>query len=179
MSVDIQRAPYAGWRALAATVLVMPGAVGAHTWAGGQLPDGSVLISLTALVLGGSLLVLRGTVSSLALLPVIAGAQAGLHTAFTMTATDHAGHLDHTEAAATWSWQMVLAHLAVTAVTAAVWHLCGRAAVVVVSGLRPAPVVVPRRTPGPSPSGAPRLFPHLVLLVATPRRGPPGATGCA
>lgn len=100
MTVDIRRAPYAGWRALAATVLVMAGAVGAHTWAGGHVPDGSVLIALTALVLGGSLLVLRGTMPAVALLPVIAAAQAGRHTSFALSATDHAGHLDHAEAAA-------------------------------------------------------------------------------
>ena len=101
MTVDEARAPYAGWRALAATVLVTAGAVGAHTWAGGHLPDGSVLIALTALVLGASLLVLRGTVSATVLLPAVAAAQAGLHTSFAVSATDHAGHLDHAEASAT------------------------------------------------------------------------------
>jgi hypothetical protein len=39
MTVDMRRAPYAGWRALAATVMVMSGAVVAHTWAGGHVPD--------------------------------------------------------------------------------------------------------------------------------------------
>ena len=179
MTVDILRAPYAGWRALAATVLVMAGAVGAHTWAGGHLPDGSVLIALTALVLGGSLLVLRGTVSALALLPIVALAQAGLHTSFAMSATNHAGHLDHAEAAATWSWQMLLAHLAVTALTAVVWHLCGRAAVVVISALCPAPVVAIRRTDRSTVTGAPRVSTYLAFLVAAPRRGPPMATTCA
>lgn len=179
MTVDIQRAPHAGWRALAATVLVMVGAVAAHTWAGGHLPDGPALIGLTALVLGCSLLALRGTVPTLVLLPVVAAAQAGLHTSFAMSTTSHAGHLDHAEPAATWGWQMLLAHLTVTALTAVVWHLCSRAAVVVVSALRLVPTMVIRRPIRSTPTGAPRLSSHLVLLVAAPRRGPPTAACCA
>jgi hypothetical protein len=178
MRVETVPAPYAGWRALAATVLVMAGAVGAHTWAGGHLPDGSVLIALATLVLGGSLLVLRGTVSAVALLPAVAAAQTGLHTSFAMSAGDHAGHLDHAEAAAAWSWQMLLAHLSVTALTAVVWHLCGRATDAVVTVLRIAPGVVTSRPGRGSVTGAPRVLTHLVLLVTAPRRGPPVAA-CA
>ncbi len=179
MRVDIQRAPHACWRALAATVLVMVGAVAAHTWAGGHLPDGSSLIALTALVLGCSLLALRGTVPTLVLLPVVAAAQAGLHTSFAMSATDHGGHVNHAESAATWGWQMLMAHLAVTALTAVVWHVCARAAVVVVSVLRLVPTVVIRPAARARWTGAPRLCHHLVLLVAAPRRGPPTALRCA
>ena len=175
MTVDTRRAPYAGWRALAATVLVMAGAVGAHTWAGGHLPDGSVVIALGAVVLGGSLLVLRGTVSAAVLLPAVAAAQAGLHTSFAVSATDHAGHLDHAEASATWSWQMLLAHAAVTALTAVVWHLCARAAVVVVTVLRVAPAVLGGDPPPLPATRAPHVLTHLALLVAAPRRGPPVA----
>ncbi len=70
---------------------------------------------------------------------------------------------------------MLLAHAAVTALTAVVWHLCGRAAVVVVTVLRLAPAVVIRRR-APSPvTRAPHVLTHLVLLVAAPRRGPPTA----
>ena len=38
MTAHTDPAPYAVWRALAATVLVMGGAVSAHSWAGGGLP---------------------------------------------------------------------------------------------------------------------------------------------
>lgn len=179
MLVDVGRAPYAGWRALAATVLVMAGAVGAHTWAGGHLPDGSVLIALTALVLGSSLLVLRGTLPAVTLLPVVAAAQAGLHTSFALSATDHAGHLDHAEATATWTWQMLLAHAAVTALTGVVWHLCGRAVVVVVSVLRPAPLTIIRRETRQPVTRAHHCLTLRVLLVAAPRRGPPTTVRCA
>lgn len=179
MTVDIQRAPYAGWRALAATVLVMAGAVFAHTWAGGHLPDGSVVIALAALVLGGSLLVLRGTVSGFALLPVIALAQAGLHASSVVSATSHTEHLGQTGLAATWTWQMVLAHLAVTVLTALVWHLCGRAVVVVVTLFRFAPMVAGRRAARMTRTDPPRPASHLILLVAAPRRGPPTAPSCA
>lgn len=176
VTTAVRGAPYAGWRALAATVLVMSGAVAAHTWAGGHVPDGSAVIALTALVLGGSVLVLRGTVSALVLLPVVAAAQAGLHTSFAMSTTDHAGHLDHAEASATWSWEMLLAHAAVTALTAVVWHLCARASVGVVTVLRVAPALVTRRPIHPAVTRVPHVQAHLVLLLAAPRRGPPVAT---
>lgn len=116
--------------------------MGAHTWAGGHLPDGSVLIALAALVYAASLLVLRGTATWRLLLPLVAAAQAGLHTTLTTTAVDHAGHLDVAGATSSWSWQMLAAHAGVTALTALVSWLCARAAVVVVSLVRPAAALV-------------------------------------
>lgn len=172
MTVGTRRAPYAEWRALAATCLVVPGAVGAHTWAGGDLPEGPVLVATAALVLGASLLVLRGAVRGAVLLPLLTLAQAGLHVCFT-GASAHPAHLGHGEAGSAWTWQMLLAHGAVTALTALVWHLCSRAAVVVVSLLRLARLAVaPRlaRRPAAAPS---RALTHLGLLVTAPRRGPP------
>jgi len=177
MTIDLRRAPYAGWRALAASVLVMCGAVGAHTWAGGHVPDGSVLIALAALVYAASLLVLSGTATWRLLLPLVAAAQAGLHTTLTTTAVDHAGHgaghLDAAEAATSWSWQMLAAHAGVTLLTALAWWLCSRAADVVVGLVRPAAsLVLPRlrdlRAGGPT-------TPHtsVLLLAVAPRRGPP------
>jgi len=151
----------------------MSGAVGAHTWAGGHEPDGSVLIALAALVYAASLLVLSGTATWRLLLPLVAAAQAGLHTTLTTTAVDHAGHLDAAEATTSWSWQMLAAHAGVTALTAVAWWLCARAAVVVVGLVRPpVSLVLPRlrdlRAEGRT---APRT--SLALLTVAPRRGPP------
>ena len=88
MTVDTRRAPYAGWRALAATVLVMAGAVGAHTWAGGHLPDGSgrdrARRRRARRQPAGAA---RDGVRGRLLLPAVAAAQAGLHTSFAVSAS--------------------------------------------------------------------------------------------
>jgi hypothetical protein len=175
MRVEVRRAPHAGARAFAATVLVMAGAVGAHTAAGGHVPGGALLVALAALVLGGSLLAMHDTLSERWLLGVLAVGQFGLHAAFSAApmAHDHAsvstGAVDH----ATWSWQMLLAHAGVTGLTALIWRWCSRAAVVLVElGAHWVGVVEAH------PS---RLFSRqiarpaggLVCLSVAPRRGPP------
>lgn len=178
MTVEIQRAPYAGWRALAATVLVMSGALGAHTWAGGHVPDGSVPVALGALVLGASLLVLRGTARARHLLPLLGLAQLGLHASFSTTlvsGAEHAGHAAHGEAASTWTWQMLLAHTAVTLLTALVWHLCSRAGHVVLTLVQYAAAQVRPTARRIAATPVPPVRPLGVLLDVSPRRGPPVA----
>lgn len=171
MTVETRRAPYAGWRALAATVLVMTGALGAHTVAGGAVPDGAALVALGALVLGGSLLVMHDLVAPRWLLPLVALAQVGLHTAFAaMPATGEHVHAGHD----VWTWQMLLAHGVVTLLTAVVWRLCARAATAVLGAL---PTVRHRVTPHPTPrpvaGRAPRTRARLAHTTVAPRRGPP------
>ncbi len=170
MTVELRRAPYAGWRALAATVLVMCGAVGAHTAAGGRVPDGAALVALGGLVLGGSLLLTHGVVSARWLLPAVALGQVGLHTAFASVpaAGHHVHHADHL-----WTWQMLLAHTVVTVFTAVVWRLTDRAAIVLLSALPSvASIVEPRPAPLPAAT-APRTLAQLFHVTAAPRRGPP------
>ena len=70
------RAPYAFARALAATVVVVTGAVSAHTWAGGTVPTGPGLALVSAVVLAGGLLVFIRSVPLWALLPAVGAALA-------------------------------------------------------------------------------------------------------
>ena len=177
MTVDIERAPHAGWRALAATVLIMAGSLGAHTWAGGHLPDGAGLVALSAVVFAASTLAMRGTVPARLLLVGIAVAQAALHTS--LTTLGHAEHAAHSGGvAAAWTWQMLAAHTAVTVLTAAVWWLCHRAAAVVIAALTlVTPYAGGRRDPrARARDTAPAI--RLVHLSAAPRRGPPALALC-
>lgn len=172
VTVDIERAPHAGWRALAATVLIMAGSLGAHTWAGGHLPDGAGLVGLSAVVFAASMVAMRGTVSARLLLVVVALAQPALHTSF--TTLGHAEHAAHSgDVAAAWTWQMLAAHTAVTLLTAAVWWLCSRAATVVIGALTLfTPYVGGRRDLRSAARDTARAI-QLVHLSAAPRRGPP------
>lgn len=169
------RAPHAAARALAATVVVVPGALTAHTWAGGTVPTVPGLAFVTAAVLAGGLLLFTHRVPAWALLPVVAGVQLGLHESFGLVA-DHAPHAHHAAAAGPdpgWTWQMVCAHAFVTLLTAVLWWAGRWASSYVVSFLaRPTlPVVAePRRRR----AGAPVLLPLAHVLVP-PRRGPPPA----
>jgi hypothetical protein len=172
MTVEVRRAPYAFGRAVAATVLVMTGALGAHTAAGGHVPDGAAIVALAALLLGGSLLVMHDLVTARWLLPLVALAQAGLHAAFASVPAGsehvHAGH-------DVWTWQMLLAHAAVTVLTALVWRVGARAAVAVL-GSRPSlrHLVVRRRVPRPTPLlRALRTLACQAHATVAPRRGPP------
>ncbi|WP_374457932.1 hypothetical protein [Nocardioides sp.] len=173
-SVEHVRAPYALARALAATVVVLTGAVSAHTWAGGTVPTAPGLVLITAVVLGGGYLVLAREVPAWALLPVVAAAQLGLHESFGLVA-EHV-HTGHDAAAAPdpgWTWQMVTAHLFVTLLTAVLWWAGRRAASLVVSFVsRPAPLVAVRLR---APRAEVRAYVSLVHLLASPRRGPPRA----
>jgi hypothetical protein len=174
-------APYAGWRAAAATALVVPGATLAHTWAGGHAPSLPALAATCALVLGTSALVLRGSVRPRVLLPLLVAAQAGLHEAFVaLEAVGHAHHLQAAAPAATpWTWRMALAHLAVAGLTALVWRLCERAvAVVVAATTHRAAYVAGRRDPRPARRAERPRHPGFLLVLA-PRRGPPAPTGHA
>ena len=129
------RAPYALARALAATVVVVTGALSAHTWAGGTVPTVPGLALVAAVVLGGGLLVFTREVPAWTLLPVVAGAQLGLHESFGLVA-DHAHHATAHAAGSPdpgWTWQMVAAHLAVTLLTAVLWWAGRRASSYAVS----------------------------------------------
>ena len=181
MTVTLERAPYLVLRALAATVLVMTGALGAHTWAGGHLPSLPALLALGGVVLGGSLLALHGTVGPRLLLVAVAVAQTGLHGMFGLLATP-SEHAMHTAASGAepvmWSWQMLAAHLVGTALTALVWWLCDRGVHAVLVALRLRPAYAARRRPLLDGTDA-RVRPSLVTLLVAPRRGPPVVLRCA
>ncbi|QZY28546.1 hypothetical protein [Nocardioides coralli] len=180
MSTRASRAPYAGWRAAAATALVVPAAVLAHTWAGGHVPSTPAVLALAALLLGTSALVLRGTVRTRLLLPFLAAAQVGLHEGFAaLEAASHAHHGAAAPAASPWTGRMVLAHAAVVVLTALVWRLCERTAAAVVAATTELPTYVggrrdprrPRRVAGSVRAG--------FCLDLTPLRGPPARLGRA
>ena len=179
MTVETRRAPYAGWRALAATVLVMSAAVGAHTWAGGHVPAWPGLVLLTAVVLGSSRLVLGGRVPRSLLLPAVIAAQACLHTSF-VTMAGHEAHAAGTAGGPSlWSGRMLLAHASVTLLTLLVWRLCERAAVAVLRLLTlPTSYAVGRAVRRPATShGHPPTAAEV--LLGAPRRGPPVVLGRA
>lgn len=164
------RAPHALARAVAATTVAVTGAVTAHTWAGGDVPTGPGLALVAAVVLGASLLVFRRDVPGWALLPAVALAQLGVHESFGLV-TSH----DHTVAAAAagqgWSWQMVGAHAFVTLLTALLWWAGRRAASYAVSvHAHPAVPVATREGRRACRAAAQS---SLVLLLVSPRRGPP------
>ncbi|MCW2737495.1 hypothetical protein [Nocardioides sp.] len=164
------RAPYALARALATTVVVVVGALSAHTWAGGTVPTGPGLALVAAVVLTGGLLLHTREVPLWAVLPGVAAAQLGLHESFGLVA-------EHTHDAVAspdpgWTWQMVAAHAFVTLLTAVLWWASRRAASYDVSfRTHPAlPVVAEprrRRTEARTPVSS------LVHLLVSPRRGPP------
>ena len=162
-------APYALARALAATVVVVPGALAAHTWVGGTVPTAPGLVLVAAVVLAAGLLLFTREVPVWALLPVVAVAQLGLHESFGLVAE----HSHHAPAGPDpgWTWQMVAAHLFVTVLTAGLWWAGRRAASYAVS-FRGRPVVpivaepLRRRTEV-------RTRACLLLLLVSPRRGPP------
>lgn len=163
------RAPHALARAVAATVVVVLGAASAHTWAGGDVPTGPGLALVAAVVLGASLLAFRTAVPAWAMLPAVGLAQLGVHESFGLVA----GH-DHAAAAAGTGGspaRMLLAHLFVTLLTAALWWAGRRAATCVVRLVARASVPVLRR-PRRRPLDAPVRRTLLHLLVP-PRRGPP------
>lgn len=178
MTVELARAPYSALRALAATVMVMSGAVVAHTWAGGHLPGLPALLALAGVVLGAGALVLRGLVGVKVLLPVVAVAQTGLHGAFGLLApAQHTGHAPLSASAgdpAQWSWQMLAAHAAGTVLTALAWWVCDRAVIAVVT-LRAVVTAHPGGRRAPRSTGRTPVRPSLVHLVVAPRRGPPVA----
>jgi hypothetical protein len=172
------RAPYAVARALAATVVVVIGAAAAHTWAGGTVPTAPGLLLVSAVVLGGGLMLFTREVPLRAVLPAVAAAQLGLHESFGLVA-DHSAHAHHAAAAAPepgWTWQMVLAHAGVTVLTAVLWWAGRRlASLVVTFGAGTAAAVLPRLR---APRARVRAHARSACL-ASPRRGPPPAVTCA
>ncbi len=163
------RAPHALARALAATAVVVTGALSAHTWAGGTVPTAPGLALVSAVVLAGGLLLFIRDVPVWALLPAVGAAQLGLHESFGLVA-EHT-HQVPASAAPGWSWQMVAAHLFVTVLTVVLWWAGRRAAAYVVSLRTHAalPVVVElRRRPCEVP-----IHGSLAHLLLSPRRGPP------
>ena len=163
------RAPYALARAVAATVVVVPGALAAHTWAGGTVPTAPGLVLVTAVVLAAGLLLFTREVPVWALLPVVAAAQLGLHESFGLAAE----HTHHTPAGPEpgWTWQMVGAHLFVTALTAVLWWAGRRAASYVVSFAGPPVALVVAEPLLRRTEVRPRA--SLLHLLVSPRRGPP------
>lgn len=162
-------APHAGWRALAATALVVPGATAAHTWADGTLPTAPGLLLLTAVVLGASFAVFSWSLPRSVLLAAVAVAQFGMHESFGLVA-QHAHHAA-TVTDTGWTWQMACAHAAVAGATALVWGLGHRAATLL--------IFLPRLIAARSSllrrwgRGVVRRPHTLLLLTGLPRRGPP------
>jgi hypothetical protein len=167
------RAPHALARALAASAVVFLGSASAHAWAGGTVPSVPGLALVAAVVLAGGLLLETCEVPLWALLPVVAGAQLGLHESFGLVA-EHGHHAATSpDTSAGWTWQMVAAHLFVTLLTAVLWWAGRRGASYVVSLLlRPALPAADRPRPRPV---AVRLGSSLVHLLVPPGRGPPPA----
>jgi hypothetical protein len=164
------RAPYALARAVAATAVGVTGAAAAHTWAGGDVPTGPGLVLVGAVVLAGSLLVFRRDVPAWALLPLVAAAQLGVHESFGLVAAhDHGAAV--TSADPGWTWQMVLAHVFVTLLTAVAWWAGRRAASYAVSVRERPALTVATRLPR-RPDDVPERRSRVHLLVS-PRRGPP------
>ena len=169
--VEHVRAPHALARALAATVVALTGAVSAHTWAGGTVPTAPGLVLITAVVLGGGLLLFSREVPARLLLPVVAAAQLGLHESFGLAEHVHTGHGAVAGPDPGWTWQMVAAHLFVTLLTAVLWWAGRRAARLVVSFVRRPAVPVAARLR--APRDRVRTHVSLVHLLVCPRRGPP------
>jgi hypothetical protein len=170
--VERARAPYALARAVAATTVAVTGAATAHTWAGGDVPTGPGLALVAAVVLGASLLAFRRDVPGWALLPVVALAQLGVHESFGLvTSHDHAVATVAAVPDQGWSWQMSGAHAFVTLLTALLWWAGRRAALYAVSvHAHPAVPVAARARLRPARAAARS---SLVLLLVSPRRGPP------
>lgn len=166
------RAPHAIGRAVAATLVVLAGAASAHTWAGGTLPTAPGLALVAAVLLGSGYLLFSRDVPAWLLLPVVAAAQLGVHESFGLVAEHvHTGHDAMVAPEAGWTWQMVAAHLFVTALTAVLWWAGRRATSLVVSFVsRPTPLVALRLR---APHTEVRASASLVHLLVSPRRGPP------
>ena len=132
---------------------------------------------LSAVFFGGGVLVLRGRVPLKVLLPVVAVAQAGLHSTFVALAQQHhhdlGGSAVSSAAGGHWSWHMLVAHGVGTAAAGVVWRWCERAVEVV--------LVVPgcttlRPLAGPieaAAGGRVVTVRRTTWLVSAPRRGPP------
>lgn len=165
------RAPYALARALAATVVVVVGALAAHTWAAGTVPTGPGLVLVAAVVLVGGIVLFTREVPVQALLPVVAAAQLGLHESFGLVAEHSHTPMSGMPAGPGWTWQMVAAHLFVTLLTAFLWWAGRHAASYVVALLLAADLPVTTR-PRPRPVDV-RLGASLVHLLVPPGRGPP------
>lgn len=174
MVVGVERAPYLVWRAVAATLLVMSGALLAHGWADGRSPTGPGVIVLAGVVFVAGLLVLRGPIPGRVLLPLVAVAQLGLHESFGLLGPGTHVH-EVSDVGTSWTWQMFAAHATVTVLTAVTWRLCGRAAVAVVAALelRQARARPPRAVRRPTDRS--RVAARLFFLAAAPDRGPPSA----
>lgn len=169
-SVVRARAPYALARAVVAAVLVLTAAAAAHTWAGGTLPTGPGLVLIAAVLVAGGWLLFAREAPLWALLPAVSVAQLGLHQTFGLVA-EHTHHTTVPDQG--WTWQMVLAHACVVAVTALAWWAGARLAATVVSlHAHPARPVVARVLPHRAEVATRR---RLVHLLVPPRRGPPQA----
>jgi hypothetical protein len=166
------RAPHALARSVAATTVALSGATAAHTWAGGDVPTGPGLALVAAVVLGASVLVFRRDVPGWALLPAVALAQLGVHESFGLVAAhDHTATTAVAAGGQGWSWQMVGAHLFVTLLTAVLWW-AGRLAASYAVSVHAHPSVPVRTRVRRRPSAAVTRS-SLVLLLVSPRRGPP------
>ena len=164
------RAPYALARAVAAALVVLAAAASAHTWAGGTLPTAPGLALVAAVLVAGGYLLFSRDVPLWAVLPAVSVAQLGLHESFGLVA-EHTHHMAVPDEG--WTWQMVLAHVAVTALTALMWWAGARLVTVMVLLLEHPPRTVVTRPARPLTHVRARR--SLVHLLVSPRRGPPVA----
>ena len=157
-------------RSALSTLEILTVLIGAHTWAGGQLPSPAWMAGAAALVFAGGLVVLRGRLRLRLVVPALVAAQVLLHCWMMVLvpagSTEHA-HGTHLEL----SWQMVLAHVVGGLVTALVWELRRRAVEIVLSWAEPGVLPVPALH-RPVARYAP-VPPLRRPLVVVPLRGPP------
>jgi hypothetical protein len=172
-SLRVVPRPGTALRSALATLEIMTVLIGAHTWAGGQLPSTGWMAGAAVLVFAGGLVVLRGKLPLRLIVPALVAAQLLLHCWMVVLAPAapmehaHGAHVTHLEL----TWQMVLAHVVGGVVTALVWELRRRAVEVVLTwaevGVLPMPTL--RRTVTRSAPVLPLRRP----LVVVPLRGPP------
>lgn len=166
-----------------ATTEIMLGVTVAHAWAGGSLPSVPGLTALGLLVLGSTLLLFGDRVGLRTVVPVVLGAQIALHTVFEVAAPA-AGHTAvHAHSAAAGSghvtWQMLVAHVAGTALTVLVWAVRRRAAEVLLSLTVLCALPIPHRPAFRPSADATAPDDPLHWLTGAPRRGPPARLLCA
>jgi hypothetical protein len=186
--LGFHHAPHAVWRAVVATIVVMVGATSAHAWAGGSLPPWSSLVVLAGVLFAASVLFLRGMLSWWVSLALVGAAQFVVHALSVALSAPrlgsprsgtaaHDGMSGHAEMGA-WSGRMLVAHAAVTVLSAAVWRLLARTAVAVVGWLAWPGGYREVRLAQESINTCTRALPALACLVVSPRRGPPTALRC-
>lgn len=156
----------------------------AHGLAGGELPSLGWLAAMSAGVLAVSLATLRGALRVRTAVPAIGLLQVGLHMSFQMAAAhEHAAHGMGADQGLALSIPMLFAHLVTTAGAAVMLLIQERAIARARAWLdawrRPRPVLSAPRARSMPTGGVRRPVSRRVLLLRSPRRGPPAMTPVA